>query len=89
MCEICTLLPPANEVWGKVMFSQEFICPGAFVFPVCIIDHMTSIQGGLHPRVVCIQGLLPTGGLCTLPQIHWIQLKHLLLRLCTTCHYQM
>ena len=21
-------------------------------------------------------------------QIHWIQLKHLLLRLCTTCHYQ-
>ena len=20
-------LPPANEVWGKVMFSQVFVCP--------------------------------------------------------------
>ena len=20
-------LPPSNEVWGKVMFSQVFICP--------------------------------------------------------------
>ena len=23
---IC-LLPPANKVWGKVMFSQVFVCP--------------------------------------------------------------
>ena len=21
------LRPPANEVWGKVMFSQTFVCP--------------------------------------------------------------
>ena len=28
-------------------------------------------------------------GLTSIPQqIHWIQLKHLLLRLCTTCHYR-
>ena len=24
---ISPLLPPANEVWGKVMFSQVYVCP--------------------------------------------------------------
>ena len=24
---VSTLLPPANEVWGKVIFSQGFVCP--------------------------------------------------------------
>ena len=27
----CLLLPPANEVWGKVMFSQVFVRPQGFV----------------------------------------------------------
>ena len=35
----CLVLPPANEVWGKVMFSQVFICPQG----VCL-------RGVIHPR---------------------------------------
>ena len=56
--EIMRFLLLANKVWGKVMFSQVFICPGGgggASFPVYISGHMTSIrvgvclQGGLHP----------------------------------------
>ena len=36
---------PANEVWGKAMFSQVFVCP----LGVCL-------QGGLHPASICLQG---------------------------------
>ena len=44
-------LPPANEVWSKVMFSQMFVCPQRGVgFPACITGHMT--------RGACIQGAL-------------------------------
>ena len=36
-------LAPANEVWGKVIFSQMFVCPqGRGVsFPACITGHIT------------------------------------------------
>ena len=33
------LLPPANEIWGKVKFSQVFICP----------QGGGDLGGGLHP----------------------------------------
>ena len=47
---VCNLfLPPANEVWGKVMFLH-----------VSVI--LSPEGGGLHPEGVCIQGRLPTGG---------------------------
>ena len=26
-CSVLWLLPPADEVWGKVMFSQVFVYP--------------------------------------------------------------
>ena len=29
-----TLLPPANEVWGKVMFSQVFVCAQGMCLPL-------------------------------------------------------
>ena len=42
------LLPPANEVWGKVMFSQVFVCPGG----LCpSMHHRSHDQGGLCPGV--------------------------------------
>ena len=46
------LLPPANEVWGKVMFLHLSVCSWGEGF---------CIQGGLHPwgsasKCVCIGG---------------------------------
>ena len=62
MCSLILILRPGNEVWGKVMFSQLFVCPQGGVFvPACITGHMTrgvSVQGGL-----CLGGLC-LGGLC-------------------------
>ena len=65
-------LPSANEVWGKVMFSQVFVCPrgeGRVGFPACITGHMTSIGGwggaasrGVCLQEVCIQGVYPMEG---------------------------
>ena len=42
-------LPPANEVWGKTMFLQVFVCLG-----VCIRE-----GGGLHPEGSTLEGLHP------------------------------
>ena len=56
------LLPPANEVWGKVIFTQASLIlskgGGDVGFPVCTTGHMTGgvcVRGDLHP------GGLPTG----------------------------
>ena len=62
-----TFLPPANEIWGKVMFSQVFVCPQGVSVPACITDDMTrwgvSVQGGLCPGRVSVQvGSMPGGG---------------------------
>ena len=46
------LLPPANEVWGKVMFYTCLSVHGGK--GVCL-------QGGLHLGGVCLQGGLPKG----------------------------
>ena len=56
------LLPPANKVWGKVMFSQMFVYPrgGAVGFPACITGQLT---GGSASRRVCICGRSASGGL--------------------------
>ena len=68
----CDLLPPANQVWDKKMFSQACVIPsvqgggyvcmrgGCFRGRVCL-------QGGLHPgdsasRWVCLQGGLHLSG---------------------------
>ena len=57
------LLPPANEVWGKVMFLHLSIClgEGGVSVGVCIQGESASrgvcIQRrGLHPGEVCLQG---------------------------------
>ena len=49
------LLPPANEVWGKVMFSQVFVCPQGGWLASQHASKVTwpggSASGGvLHPR---------------------------------------
>ena len=36
-----TLLPPANDVWGKVIFSQASVCPQGGVWQTPLI--------GIHP----------------------------------------
>ena len=47
----CILLPPANEVWGKVMFVHVSVIlsmgGGGVEFPACITSHVTKIRGGL------------------------------------------
>ena len=47
-------LPSANEVWGKVMFSEAFVCPRRGVG--------VSVRGGL-----CLRGLCPGGAGSTHP----------------------
>ena len=50
-----TLLPPANEVLGKVIFSQVFVCPQGG--GVCVVDQPgSSLPGGLHPGVSASRG---------------------------------
>ena len=59
------LLPPANKVWGKLIFSQACVIPSVLSsvhgkgagrcvgFPAGITGHMTGGAGG---EGVCIQG---------------------------------
>ena len=59
------LLPPENEVWGKVMFSHLSFCSQGQVvgFPAYIPGHMTRRRGSASSGVcfwgrrVCIQDL--------------------------------
>ena len=60
------LLPPANEVWGKVMFSQVFVCP-QWGRGVCIQwgqpgGGRVCLHGGILIGGVCIQWGQPGGG---------------------------
>ena len=63
-------LPPENEVWGKVMFSQVFFCPqggsasrgSASGRGDCIQEGGLHLGGGLHP-----EGGLHLGGLGRTP----------------------
>ena len=52
------LLPPVNEVWGKVIFSQAsvilFTGKLGIGFPACITGHMTR-EAGMPPGGVCIR----------------------------------
>ena len=46
-----TLLPPANEVWGKVMFSQVFVhreVGGGWLSSMHHRSH-DQVEAGLHP----------------------------------------
>ena len=57
-------LPPANEIWGKVIFSQASVIlfPGGGEW-LPSMHHRSHDQGVLHPGEVCIQeGLHPDGG---------------------------
>ena len=60
------LLPPANEVWGKVIFSQMSVCPGrvsvcCHFLAGCLV--LCSFQGGLYPwSHVHSGGVLCPGG---------------------------
>ena len=52
-----TYLPPSNEVWGKVLFSQVFACPQG---RKGLSTGWSLLTGGLHPGG-CLQGGLPRG----------------------------
>ena len=62
------LLPPANEVWGKVIFLHLFVCHsvhrGVCLLrgDVCFLLGGASSQGVLPP-----EGVLPPAGVCFLP----------------------
>ena len=49
----CTFLPPANEVWDKVMFLHLSVYRGGGWLPS--MHHRSHDLGGLHPGGVCIQ----------------------------------
>ena len=54
-----SLIPPANEVFGKVMFSQMFVCPQG-----CLPTGVSAYMGCLHPGVQGVSAYrecLPTG----------------------------
>ena len=64
-------LPPANEVWGKIMFLHLCVIlftvggGGEVSVPACTTGHMKN--GGLCPGGLCPRGLCPwgyLGGLC-------------------------
>ena len=55
-------LPPANEVWGKVLISKVFVCPQGGRGSVSR-ERRSAYRGGLHLEGeglhkggVCIQG---------------------------------
>ena len=64
-------LPPANEVWGKVMFSQVFVCPREGGWLPRIRSYMTRGHlpppGGSASEGVCIRG----GGWIDPPRDTW------------------
>ena len=46
-----TFLPPANEVWGKVIFSQSSVCPqeeGGVVMSLPVMDSTLPLQYGVR-----------------------------------------
>ena len=63
-------LPPANEVWGKVMFLHLCVMQftgGGVSVPACITGHMTrgSLSGGISVQGGSLSGgSLSKGGLC-------------------------
>ena len=51
-CVKCFFLQPANEVWGKVMFSQVFVCPhGVASQHASQVTWPASGGGGLLPNM--------------------------------------
>ena len=56
------LLPPANEVWGKVIFSEACVKNSVRGgFPAYLAGHMTNQQGGLLLGVPALGGSAPRG----------------------------
>ena len=55
------LLPPANEVWGKVIFSQVSVCPPG---GLCMMSLPVWLPGPMFlPGVLCPVGSLSRGSL--------------------------
>ena len=49
-------LPPANEVWGKVIFSQVFVCPRERGGVTSQNQKLHDQGGSASSRGVCIRG---------------------------------
>ena len=73
-----SLLPPASKVWGKVKFSEVFVCPqGGITHPTVMLSCFTiDVVGGLLPpaNVVCkgyvfTSACLSTGGVPALGDV--------------------
>ena len=59
-----SLLPPTIEVWGKVIFSQVFVCSwfmGSWVHG--FMGWPPSMHHRSHDQEVCLQGVCIQGGL--------------------------
>ena len=83
---ICTyFISRKTMFWGKVIFSQVFVCPRGVGFPTCITGHMTrgvciqelciqwgSYAGGSASKGVCIRGVCIQGGWADPPKLHGI-----------------
>ena len=57
-----SLLPPANEVWGKVKCLQVCVCPQGGAIPACIAGGIPAcLAAGLHGGAIpaCIAGGIP------------------------------
>ena len=46
------LLPPANEVWGKVMFSRASVIPSVHR-GVCLLGGLYPVGAAPLPREIC------------------------------------
>ena len=55
------LLPPANEVWGKVLFLHLFVCQGG----LCMTSLPVWLPGPMFLLgSLCLWYHVPSGGLC-------------------------
>ena len=61
LCCLTVFLPPANEVWGKIMFLQASVI---LLTGGCLLPGGCLLRGRYAPGWVCSGGVLP-GGVCS------------------------
>ena len=64
-----SLLPPANEVWGKVIFLHQFVI--LFTGEACVVAWGGGVCGCLGGHVGLLWGacmVAPRGGMCNVAQ---------------------
>ena len=99
-CGECTIFKNNSPGWCclfspcRVKVSLEFRRRPPLIYMSAVVDQificLHTLIFARFIRTVCTRRIRwSCEGLTSIPQqIHWIQLKHLLLRLCTTCCYR-